>query len=263
MALINCPECGREISDKAVACPNCGCPSSEWEKKEVQFSSEKSMDEIAIEAIRKYPANEKVKMIAEVREKTGLKLKEAKELVERNLSIALSSDPFKNNKSQNTLKQIPNDILESLYDESNGNRIALIRLIGIKYNIELSDSKEIVDKFWSEKFPEKKLYYTKQSDTPSSQATTSESQKHEFHGIYRYGLFGGKYEVYCPRCGSENCSYYQEQKIIPGKTKTRYTANLNPLKPFTLVNKKEKVVKKDKTVTESKIMCNDCGNIFE
>lgn len=26
MALIKCPECGREISDKAVACPGCGCP---------------------------------------------------------------------------------------------------------------------------------------------------------------------------------------------------------------------------------------------
>lgn len=26
MALINCPECGKEISDKANACPNCGYP---------------------------------------------------------------------------------------------------------------------------------------------------------------------------------------------------------------------------------------------
>ena len=26
MALINCPECGKEISDKASACPKCGCP---------------------------------------------------------------------------------------------------------------------------------------------------------------------------------------------------------------------------------------------
>lgn len=28
MALINCPECGKEISDKAPSCPNCGCPIS-------------------------------------------------------------------------------------------------------------------------------------------------------------------------------------------------------------------------------------------
>lgn len=26
MALIKCPECGKEISDKATACINCGCP---------------------------------------------------------------------------------------------------------------------------------------------------------------------------------------------------------------------------------------------
>jgi DNA-directed RNA polymerase subunit RPC12/RpoP len=26
MALINCPECGKEISDRAVNCPNCGVP---------------------------------------------------------------------------------------------------------------------------------------------------------------------------------------------------------------------------------------------
>lgn len=34
MALINCPECGKEISEKAKSCPNCGCPidTSEPEK---------------------------------------------------------------------------------------------------------------------------------------------------------------------------------------------------------------------------------------
>ena len=26
MALIKCPDCGKQISDKAGACPNCGCP---------------------------------------------------------------------------------------------------------------------------------------------------------------------------------------------------------------------------------------------
>ena len=29
MALITCTECGKEFSDKASACPNCGCPTSE------------------------------------------------------------------------------------------------------------------------------------------------------------------------------------------------------------------------------------------
>lgn len=26
MAMIKCPECGRDISDKAATCPGCGCP---------------------------------------------------------------------------------------------------------------------------------------------------------------------------------------------------------------------------------------------
>lgn len=29
MALIKCPECGKEVSDKAQACINCGCPIAE------------------------------------------------------------------------------------------------------------------------------------------------------------------------------------------------------------------------------------------
>lgn len=38
MALIKCAECGKEISDKANACPNCACPV---EKKEVKITIER------------------------------------------------------------------------------------------------------------------------------------------------------------------------------------------------------------------------------
>ena len=30
MPLIKCPECHKDISDKAPQCPNCGCPASQW-----------------------------------------------------------------------------------------------------------------------------------------------------------------------------------------------------------------------------------------
>lgn len=33
MALINCPECSKEISDKATSCPQCGYPISKPEEK--------------------------------------------------------------------------------------------------------------------------------------------------------------------------------------------------------------------------------------
>lgn len=31
MSLIKCPECSKEISDRASACPNCGCPVAEMQ----------------------------------------------------------------------------------------------------------------------------------------------------------------------------------------------------------------------------------------
>lgn len=34
MALIKCPECGKEISDKALACPNCGNPMNQQAQQE-------------------------------------------------------------------------------------------------------------------------------------------------------------------------------------------------------------------------------------
>nr|UVY32817.1 MAG: protein of unknown function DUF2116 [Bacteriophage sp.] len=40
MALIKCPECGKEISDKASNCPNCGCPLNE--KENLQDTNKKT-----------------------------------------------------------------------------------------------------------------------------------------------------------------------------------------------------------------------------
>lgn len=34
MALIKCPECGKEISDRAKACINCGCPIEDFKGKD-------------------------------------------------------------------------------------------------------------------------------------------------------------------------------------------------------------------------------------
>ena len=34
MALIKCPKCGKEISDKAIACPNCGYPMNQQAQQE-------------------------------------------------------------------------------------------------------------------------------------------------------------------------------------------------------------------------------------
>lgn len=41
MAIIKCPDCGKDISDRAEACPNCGCPVEKKEAEEVLISSPK------------------------------------------------------------------------------------------------------------------------------------------------------------------------------------------------------------------------------
>lgn len=42
MALINCPECGKQISDKAPACPNCGYPMELCSKEPEKEPSQKT-----------------------------------------------------------------------------------------------------------------------------------------------------------------------------------------------------------------------------
>lgn len=45
MALIKCEDCGKEFSDKANACPNCGCPY----EKEIKKSKMKKYDDLTQE----------------------------------------------------------------------------------------------------------------------------------------------------------------------------------------------------------------------
>ena len=41
MAMIKCTECGKEMSDKATVCPNCGCPIEEIKAKLGEIESER------------------------------------------------------------------------------------------------------------------------------------------------------------------------------------------------------------------------------
>lgn len=197
MALINCPECGKQISDRAKTCIFCGYPIQEYMEEQKQKEQEKKKDIPIRDDICPKCGNE-ISPVFRVCRKCG-------------------------------------------YNENDSN--AVVR----------TDEKASV-------IPEK--YEPPKYDELQPSSKEDIEPEREFHGIYKYTLFGVK-EVYCPRCGSENCSYYQQQRIIPGKTKTRYTANLNPLHPFTLVNKKEKVKRKEEIVTEKMIICNKCGLIFK
>lgn len=78
MALIFCPECGREISDKAVSCPGCGCPVEEMIQEDTRSELEKLVDEIYYKnkGNRTYSAQELMK-------RTGMDFKEAMDLMQK------------------------------------------------------------------------------------------------------------------------------------------------------------------------------------
>ncbi len=235
--IINCPECGKEISDKAKFCPNCGYPISEdiaRNENAIENDIEKEINEKEIQKIEEIleiiPNNDKLSIIKKLSENAKISLKRAKKVVDyyfenANYNVCLNCGT-RNKK-------------DSIFCCNCSYR--MLSPYGFSVDFNNTESENSTQK--------------RQTEVPIEKEKT-------FQGIYKYTLFGGKQEVYCPRCGSQNCSHYQEQKIIPGKTKTRYTANLNPLHPFTLVNKKEKVKKKEQVVTESKFICNSCGKIF-
>ena len=51
MALINCPECGKEISDNANKCVNCGCPIIKYENIYAEKSKKKEKSNCSISDI--------------------------------------------------------------------------------------------------------------------------------------------------------------------------------------------------------------------
>lgn len=77
MALITCPECGREISDKAVSCPGCGFPMDGY----VEVDSRSELDKLVDEIYARNP-NSKTKAIRELQKATGFGLKEAKDVMD-------------------------------------------------------------------------------------------------------------------------------------------------------------------------------------
>lgn len=80
--------------------------------------------------------------------------------------------------------------------------------------------------------------------------------------IAKYKKEGVKF---CPYCLSTDFQYAGRQTIgaSDAKTKTQYSLNLNPLKPFTFVNSKEKVVKKANSgYSYDEFICLKCGKRF-
>ena len=52
MALINCPECGKQVSTAAKACPNCGYPVAEREGKAQDRAAESASQQQVLAEVR-------------------------------------------------------------------------------------------------------------------------------------------------------------------------------------------------------------------
>lgn len=74
MALIKCPECGKEISDRSKQCIHCGFP--------LESASETNENKLYQVVLTDYSARNKVLLIKRIREITGLGLADAKKLSE-------------------------------------------------------------------------------------------------------------------------------------------------------------------------------------
>ena len=97
MALINCPECEKQISDKAESCPNCGYPIINYVKKttnyDVRLGSNKNSDY-------------RLAAIYFIRLTTGVGLVEVKELLD--------------NAPSTVFRNLPNDIANKAVQIFNG-----------------------------------------------------------------------------------------------------------------------------------------------
>lgn len=110
MALINCVECRKEISDKAVSCPNCGCPVVQ----KIDMSEGKS----ELYTLKLIDTIEKVKAIKVIRIIFGNSLKDAKEIADK-APVVIASGLTKDEVTEMAQLFCNNFIKVEIYDDSN------------------------------------------------------------------------------------------------------------------------------------------------
>lgn len=239
MPLIKCPECGREISDKAECCPGCGCPSSEW-KNNSDNKSEISCDNLG-KPERDY-----------VFGKYGIRIEKAngRFTVFENDSIKCDcsgSSPY--------ITNIFQERGEDIYSFWTPGINPIVKFIP-----ENKKEKEVFQQLF---FDEIQNYLN--GNKEKFQKKTPEP-KTEDQPIIKKEPEISPYALRCPSCKSINLQIVSQEVrgARDAKTKTTTSLNLNPLKPFTLFNHKEKVVKKARAGSVYvKWRCADCGHMFE
>ena len=89
MALINCPECGKQISDKAASCPDCGYP---LQKSTIGNNRQLNVNNIEAEVKRLIDAGEVISAVKYYKDNMNCGLKEAKDKVDSLRGITPSAN---------------------------------------------------------------------------------------------------------------------------------------------------------------------------
>jgi len=281
MGLIKCPDCGKEVSDKANVCINCGFPIEEYIKEQAeqrrklakqleQKTKQDQQDEIDK---RRYDGlKDKRNVFCETKKgiisindgrlKVQLSARQTIEDYIWYFSLEYFSKQVFNCyglKINNAFKGFTTGVYD-VYPKSQKDAENLMLFKEIMENNGFFNDRSRFDAIYRKTSDEKYIQEKQKEKFESLMGNDSD----DFKGIYRYDAWSGrKTRIYCPSCHSDNCSWYVTEKTIPGKTKTTYKANINPFKPLTLYNKKEKVIREESQVTQKRIICNSCGRIFD
>lgn len=200
MALITCPECRKEISDKAQICVGCGFPIKEFLESNV------------------VPKKVETPMVCGC---CG-----SDDIDDEGYCNACGMKLLKAKKEQEGSRELPAEatvvytICPQCDFHNEPGKFTCIKC-GHKYTVS-----------------EYNVIYAREEKNPSCRL--------------------------CPSCNSTRTRAFTEEKVIlPRKTKVQTSLNLNPFKPFTLFDHKEKVVREGFKVDISKFICDDCGKIFK
>lgn len=87
MALINCPECNHQISDKALSCPQCGFPLHLTQQHNATLSNTQKL--IARLIFKKLENTDKIKAIKELRSLLDIGLQETVDIVNTPYSVII------------------------------------------------------------------------------------------------------------------------------------------------------------------------------
>lgn len=213
MALIKCPECGKQISDKAEICIGCGYPIAKY----VDYAEKSSNEEVKVQVTR-------------VQESTTID-SEVKELTKS---------------------------LDEIYALVNGKKTLMIKAIREETNCSLKDAQNIVNNYWKEKFPEKKLTYTPQKELPPSEYPSIDLTNRYIQPEEKKK----DHKIKCPKCGSiEYQIVGTKKKFSVGKALVGNVLGGVVLGPVgALAGTFSGVHGKD---GKTKFVCNKCGKIWE